>query len=76
MSLDKVIETMCMKLGAGDMNAKYQETSRGGLAIKCSVTKFSFRPSATMGEFSSRLVASRIPHYTVTAGGLAFPAGA
>lgn len=41
-SLDKVIETM-YETGK-DMNAKYRETSRGGLAIKSSVTNTSYSP--------------------------------
>lgn len=65
-SLDKVIETM-YETGK-DMNAKYRETSRGGLAIKVSVIKRRFpslRPSATDGRnFYLFLVDSTFPHYT------------
>ena len=75
-SLDKVIETM-YETGK-DMNAKYRETSRGGLAIKVQCDKlFPFAHLQRMGEFSPS-VSSRFTYSPTTLSllRLAFPAGA
>ncbi|MFP1454025.1 L-serine ammonia-lyase, iron-sulfur-dependent, subunit alpha [Escherichia coli] len=53
--LDKVIETM-YETGK-DMNAKYRETSRGGLAMRSLLLANSYRsPEASFCEASSRFL--------------------